>query len=74
MKPFFEETITSHRAILTKDEDVVTNKENAEAVITGWYDQELPMDQLIQKAQELNKNVITIETKTITQRSYVVDE
>lgn len=72
MKPFFEETRTSYRALLSNAEDVADNGEQAEVMTTRWYDKELPMDELIKEAKENDKDVITIETETITQRSYEV--
>lgn len=70
MKPFFEETETSYRALLSNAEDVFAERENAEVIATRWYDTEPPLDQLIMKAKELNKDVITIEEQILTQRSY----
>lgn len=73
MKPFFEETQTSYRALLSNANDIAADGENAEVVATRWYDEEPPMDQLIEKAKELGKDVITMEEQIITQMSYEVE-
>lgn len=72
MNPFFEDTTTQHRAILTNSKEVAALGEKANVISTRWYDEVPPMNELIIKAKSMNKDVITIETQVITEKSYEV--
>lgn len=72
MIPFNEITHSMYRALLANADDVAKNGDNAEVSTSHWYDEEPPMDELVKKAKELDKDVITIETHTITLRNYEV--
>ena len=73
VKFFHNEVTVRHRALLTNAEDVATLGNQAQVITTNWYDEPIPVEVLVNKAKEFNKDTVTIETQTTVERSFYVE-
>lgn len=72
-EPFHSEVIVRHRALLGRAKDYTTLRDQAEVNASKWYDEPIPIEELVKKAKELGKDVITLETQTIVERCFYVE-
>lgn len=70
MKPVITDTITQYRALLTNAEDLKANDINAEIKATKWYDEKPSLSVVKKKAQLEGKDMVIIETMTVTMETY----